>query len=535
MSARRLFGKSSAEEQPKRPADGTDGSGEGVAGSPAPETDGLAPNSEATAVSPPENAAGEGSTGDAPAPKRGWTGTRLVALIAGVAVVSLALGIVAMQFIISPAELAARSAPPDPGPVTAPIENRKIENNIVTRGEVTYADAVEVTIDAAGAGEGRPVVTGHVPKVGGVLKAGSVALEIAGRPVIVLAGDLPAYRTLSAGMKGPDVKQLKAALAGLGYAVGDPASDVFDFDTAQAVGALYTQLGYSTIPRTPDAPQAEKSADRALRDAQAALAQANAALDAASQGHNPDLSSERAAVTAATDAVNDADEALSEAHEAALPTLPSSEALFLNGLPRRIDEAKVARGDILSGSPMTVSGATLSIVGSISSKDAELLSPGMKATYPGPGGTELTATVSKVEDAAKPNNSGDGGSDGSGGSGDGGSGGSSSTDGATKRKTVRLDPGKLTDKQLESLRGTSVRLRIPVAATSGKVLAIPIAALSTGANGDNRVELLVGKAAGKETETVSVAVTAGLAAEGYVEITSKDPRIKSGAQVVVGR
>src|SRR5690606_20482639 len=51
----------------------------------------------------------------------GWSGTRLVALIAAVAVVSLLIGVAVMQFIVSPAELAARTAAPEPGPVTAPI------------------------------------------------------------------------------------------------------------------------------------------------------------------------------------------------------------------------------------------------------------------------------------------------------------------------------------------------------------------------------------------------------------------------------
>ncbi|MBK0420776.1 hypothetical protein JD292_01595 [Leucobacter sp. CSA2] len=443
-----------------------------------------------------------------------------------------------MRFIISPAELAARSAPPDAGPVTAAIEKRAIVNTVVTRAEITYADAVEVTIDGGG-GEGRPVVTGHVPKVGTVLKAGSVALEVAGRPVIVLPGDLPAYRTLGLGMKGPDVSQLKASLAGMGYAVGDTSSDTFDADTAAAVGALYEQLGYPATPRSPDAPQAVKTAERGLRDAQAQLAQARSALDAAAAARAKSVASEQAAVATASDAVSDAEAALGEAQEAALPTLPSSEALFLAGLPRRVDAAKVARGDLLSGSPMTVSGATLAIIGSISSKDAELLSPGLKATYPGPDGAELTATISKIEDAPTGKTPGSGPDGGEGGEGESG-GGATGTGGKTpdtqaKRKSVRLDPGKLTDKQLEALRGASVRLSIPVAATKGEVLAIPIAALSTGAGGENRVEILTGKASGKDTSTETVVVTPGLAADGYVEITSKDPRITAGTPVVVGR
>lgn len=122
--------------------------------------------------------------------QRPWAGKRLVALIAAVAVVSLLAGVLIMQFLVSPAELAARTEAPEPGPVTAVVEERVIENVVTTRGEVTYADPVQVTVDTAFT-EGRPIVTGQVPEVGAVFEAASVALEVVGRPVIVLPGELP--------------------------------------------------------------------------------------------------------------------------------------------------------------------------------------------------------------------------------------------------------------------------------------------------------------------------------------------------------
>ena len=69
----------------------------------------------------------------------------------------------------------------------------------------------------------------------------------------------------------------------------------------------------------------------------------------------------------------------------------------------------------------------------------------------------------------------------------------------------------------------------------GVVLAVPIAALSSGSGGENRVELLLDRGDGPDAETENVTVTTGLAADGYVEISSQDPRIQPGAKVVVGR
>ncbi|WP_152424347.1 hypothetical protein [Leucobacter sp. UCD-THU] len=452
----------------------------------------------------------------------GWSGTRLVALIAAVAVVSLLIGVAVMQFIVSPAELAARTAAPEPGPVTAPIEQRTIENTIVSRGEITYADAVEASVDTAGASD-RPVVTGHVPEVGAVLQPGSIALELAGRPVVVLSGDLPAYRSLAVGMRGPDVVQLKVALAGMGYWVGDTASDVFDYDTAVALGVLYEQIGYAPAAGGPEAQQMLRDAERGVRDAGTGLAQARAALSQAVDAGATNVIGEQAAVNAASDQLSDAQQLLAEAQEGVLPTLPSSEALFLADLPRRVDAVSVKRGDILSGSPMSVSGATLTIVGSVSQQDAELITEGLTAFFPAPDGTELTATVQRV--TAPQTRSTEGAAENS----------ADQSSGGAARYTVELSPGELSPEQIEALRGTNVRLRIPIASTDGEVLAVPIAALSAGSAGEERVELLIDPKSGPDAETENIAVRAGLAADGYVEIASDDPRIEAGVKVVVGR
>lgn len=520
----------------------------------APESDGslgadaAAPDGSETDAAGTEAAAAPDAAGPAESGKRGartrglrgpWSGTRLVALIAGVAVVSLLIGIGVMQLIVSPAELAARTAPPKAGPVTAPVEMREIENTVISRGDVTYADAVNVTIDAGGT-DARPVITGHVPESGTVLNAGNLALEVAGRPVIVMPGGLPAYRTLSVGMRGPDVVQLKTALNAMGFGAGDLGSDVFEYDTAAGLGVLYEQIGYTAAAGGPEAQEALQQAERAARDAGVQLAQAQAALQQATADGATSTLVEQAAVTSANDALIDAQQSLATAQEGVLPTLPSSEALFLGDLPRRVDDVSVKRGDILSGSPMTVSGAALTIVGSISKEDAELLSEGLTATFPGPNGEDLTATVQKITAPKGGKSGGDsgGGSEGGEGGGQGGEGsnggGGGNGGGDSSRYSVSLTPNDLTPEQIDALRGSNVRIRIPVASTDGEVLAVPIAALSAGSGGEDRVELLLSRGDGSEAKTENVTVTAGLAADGYVEITSDDPRLKPEAQVVVG-
>jgi len=85
------------------------------------------------------------------------------------------------------------------------------------RGLTATDDSVTVTGNAAG------VVT-EVAASGETLEQGDVLYRVNGEPVVVMYGDVPAYRTLQdldENMTGDDVRQLEEALVALGY---DPDS-----------------------------------------------------------------------------------------------------------------------------------------------------------------------------------------------------------------------------------------------------------------------------------------------------------------------
>ncbi len=84
-----------------------------------------------------------------------------------------------------------------------------------------------------------------LPAVGDVVTQGHALYQVDGTPVLLLYGTRPFYRTLKAGMSGPDVRQLNAALVALGYAKRsqlDPASDYFGWRTTAAVEKLQDHL-----------------------------------------------------------------------------------------------------------------------------------------------------------------------------------------------------------------------------------------------------------------------------------------------------
>lgn len=458
---------------------------------------------------------------------KGLSGTRLVAVLAGVAVVALLAGIVLMRFIVSPAEVAARSEAPEAGPVTAVIEEKEIVNEVRIRGTINYADSVEVKLDTSSA-DGRPIVTGQVPEVGALLNAGNVALEVTGRPVLVLPGKLPAYRSLEIGMSGPDVTQLKQALASMGYDPGDLNSNYFEWQTSEAVGALYSAAGYTPSNGGKQAKADLQAAESSRRDAQRAVTAAEKANTEAYNAGQPTDETWQA-LQDAIELRDSADAALDEAQNAVQPRLPAGEVLFLESLPRRVDEVFVQRGgEVTTSAVMMVSGAELTIEGSANAKQAADLGPGDKAFYKSPSGAEMEATIKEIKSASDSSGAGTGkdGSDGSDGSGGDGSGDS--------RSKIIMDPGELTAEQVTELRGKNVMVAIPIAASDGAVLAVPIAALSASANGSDMVELLEPtKTDPFHTEMIPVKTL--LSADGTVGIQSDDARIKSGARVVVGR
>lgn len=499
------------------------------------------------------------------------TGNRTLLVLAGVAVVSLVAGLGLSRLIVNPAEAAARTAAPEAGPITVPVENRELSNDVTIRGDVVFDDAVDLRVETAELGE-RAVITGQVPEVGATLDAGSVALEIAGRPVLVLPGTLPTYRTLRIGVSGPDVLQLKAALGALGIGAGDATSETYDQATADGVAELYRRAGYPVPSASDEEQQAVTDAERMVRSAQADLTSAEGALASARSGSTttaqvaaadaavrsaqravtvaeaelaacpangctggeqaaaskavddardavgvaqaeraqldaaPNTSSESASVQAAKDNLADAKTALAEAREATVVALPASEIVYLETLPRRVDDVTVKRGGTVDGSVMKVSGATLQVVGTAATADAALLAVGTTGSID-VDGTAVPVTVTEI---AEPESGG-------------------KEDKATAgRKKVTMQPGELTPEQTAALQGSNVRVSIPVSSTGGAVLAVPLAALTAGPGGESRVELMA-----DDGTTSLVEVETGLAAGGYVQVTGDG--LAEGDLVVVGQ
>lgn len=182
--------------------------------------------------------------------------------------------------------------------------------------------------------------------------------------------------------------------------------------------------------------------------------------------------------------------------------VPANEVLFFGTLPLRIDSVRVRRGDSVAGNVMTVSNSRLAIDSSLSLNDAKLVRAGARVTIEEPDlGVRTTGVVTRVADRP----------------------GTHKVDPA--RVYLEIAPGTAPGQ----LVGASVKLTVAVKSTREAVLAVPVTALSVGADGSSRVQR---RDAGGRTEFVNV--EPGLAAHGLVEVRPAGSSLAAEDLVVVG-
>ena len=207
-----------------------------------------------------------------------------LALTLVLVVASAAVGWFAGTRIKSPAQVAAETAPPEPSPIAVPVESMTLSNDVIVRGTIAFEELQSFELDSPPATEdGVSIVTDAPPDRGDLLEEGAVAVEVSDRPVFVLVGELPAFRTIRPGVEGDDVLQLEEALDRLGLAPG-PVDGVYDELTEAGVTALYQQAGYSPRGSSPEEQQQLDDARDAVDAAQASLMSAQAQLRAAGEG-----------------------------------------------------------------------------------------------------------------------------------------------------------------------------------------------------------------------------------------------------------
>lgn len=299
-----------------------------------------------------------------------------------------------------------------------------------------------------------------------------------------------------------DVRRAEDALTSASAALDSAAAAV---DSARAAGN-------DAIAR---ALADRRQATRDVRLAHAELVRARLALQTARAQERlaatririlttaPDTRTERQIAMAAAQEANRTHAEVLRVAGAAGVQVPADELLFFATLPLRVDSVKAKRGDSLGGRVMTVTNSRLAIDSSLSLGDAKLVKAGAPVLIEEPDlGVKVRGTVTQVAD---------------------------------KPGTNRVDPTRVYFEVTPasapaSIVGASVKLTIAVDTTRGPVLAVPVSALSVGADGSSRLQ--VERAAGRVD---FVSVTPGLAAKGLVEVRPIRGALAPGDLVIVGR
>lgn len=447
----------------------------------------------------------------------------------------------------SPAEAAARTAPPVPSPILVPVEERVLSSDVVTRGTARFGLPQAVSLAPSALKSDGGIIT-TLPERATLLHEGDVLLTASARPVFMLQGQTPVYRDLVPGAQGDDVRQLEQSLVRLGFDPG-AGDGLYDADTSAAVAEWYTASGFEPFGATAEQQERIRTLEKELveatnkqlaagervgvaalavaaarAEAEAADMAANAALEQAvgngqrevaqATAHAVQLAGEVAVRTAIDEEIAAGREHENASELAAQISadlesarcdagikVPFDEILFLPALPVRIEEITVAAGDEASGPVMTVTNNQLAIDASLPLEEAALVKPGMAVTIDEPDlGVTASGVVSRV--AASP--------------------GTDGVDG------YHIYFETLVDETPIDLDGFSLRLTIPVESTRGKVTAVPINALSLTADGSSRVQV------DNNGALEFVVVEPGLSAGGFVEVTPLEGELKPGQLVVIG-
>jgi hypothetical protein len=316
------------------------------------------------------------------------TVTIALAIAIGLALLAWIVG----QSIRSPAQIAAETAAPNPSAITVPVERKVLSSEVIVRGTVRYGSPQAVNLANSvvkqSSAQQSSIVTTR-PRRGSRFGEGTAVMSVSGRPVFVLRGAMASHRDMGPGDRGPDIKQLEAALSRMGFSPG-AIDGRYDGATADAVASWYEKGGWEPFGPTDaqldqlraarasaasardaylrakvdiktarekasvaeiqqarlDLETARDAVDTAVRELSSqrravALAEDNATRDNALA--NADVAAKRAALNRARDGLADAQRTLAEAPGG---TSPSEFAALQRAVRQAQDDVTVAQADV---------------------------------------------------------------------------------------------------------------------------------------------------------------------------------------------
>jgi len=159
-------------------------------------------------------------------------------------VVPAALVAAGVTGVVGAVAVTGGSAPPAAAPrirlSTATVKLTNLATTMLTAGVMGYAPARPLINQIAG-------TYTHLPSAGSTILPGHVLYRVDNQPVIAMSGRTPAWRPLTPGITGPDVRELQANLIALGYADGLLAAPTGYYDQLTAAAVQRWQLAIGVL------------------------------------------------------------------------------------------------------------------------------------------------------------------------------------------------------------------------------------------------------------------------------------------------
>lgn len=260
--------------------------------------------------------------------------------VVGAVVVAAGVGWFFGSQIRSPAEVAADAEPPPASNITVEVVSETLSADVIARGDVVYDEPVQMTLSGSFADQPARLVVTETVEEGDELAEGALAVEVVGRPVFLLAGEIPMYRDLRPGATGDDVLQLEEALARLGF-FSDTPDETWDDGTGTALAAWYESAGYRANGLSDEDEAALRAARDRVRSAEAAVADAESALNDIGGADRSTILAAEGEVTAAEDALGLARFDEQSANDAAADAVEDA-AAALAVAEQELDDAEAA-------------------------------------------------------------------------------------------------------------------------------------------------------------------------------------------------
>lgn len=439
-------------------------------------------------------------------------------LVVWVACLATAVSLVALglsAFVKSPAEKASEAQPPAASVITVPVRSEVLTAAVVARGTVVVGSSVPV-VGLASGGDASRIVTSIARKAGDEVKSGDVLAQVSGRPIFLLQGRTPAFRDLTPGISGTDVRQLQKALQALGYSHRPDGGGYFGRGTQAAVSRFYRASGFVPLA-TGDLDPAQDSAIDAAGDAvttaRRALARARAT---ASSLKGAELRAAKLEIRYAREDLAQARARFARLRSAAGTAWPLAELVFASRMPAAVGKISATVGTDLSSSEssqiMTLNTGTPHVRAVIPQGSETGLARGLKATITDDvRGLDISGAVESIGAFQ------------------------AAATGGTQSEPDDTPAGypvfiKGADPLPISWLGRDVRVQIVVSRTDQPVLTVPRAALVV--SPDNTTWVTVSNPDGSQKP---VQVRTGMIAAGEVEVVPTDPSaLHVDTQVVIG-